>query len=310
MSTAGARQIDAMIVGAQKAGTSSLAQYMRQHPDLCTHPRPELSYFVDDPDFRLGYAANFRRNFSHCPADAIIFGKSATLMTREEYVDRLFACNPAMRVIVVLRNPVDRAYSAYWWARRKGLEDEPSFEAALRETARGRNDDIVRLRSTSYLAAGEYASQVATLFERFGRSQVQVHLFDDLRSDARAVCLSVFRFLDVDPFEPDVSGRENEASRARSTRIARALTARHPLKRAVRRVLPPRLADDLRVRLERMNAVPFRHPPMDEATRSQLIAHFVPHNEELGRLIDRDLTAWNASPATQAVDASAPVDAR
>ena len=297
----GQRPINAMIAGAQKAGTSSLKAYMAQHPDICTHPRPELSYFVDDPDYLLGYESNFRRNFAGCPPEALLIGKSATAMTQPEYVGRMHASNPAMKIIVILRNPVERAYSAYWWARRTGLEDQPTFEEALRAEPEWA-DNLVKMRSRAYVSAGEYARQLAELFERFGRDQVQVLLFDDLRADAASVCRDVFAFVGVRPFAPDVRRKRNRASRARSLRLARVLAAQHPMKRALRQMLPSRMGDGLRTLAERWNAVDVQQPAMREDTRRALLAHFAPHNEALELLIDRDLTVWGAPPPVDLFD--------
>jgi len=290
------RPIDAMIVGAQKAGTSSLAYYLGQHPDVCSHSRLELSYFVDERDYGLGYPENYERYFGHCAADAKLLGKSVTVMTEPRLVDRMRDHNADLRLLVILRNPVDRAYSAYWWARRKGYETLPTFEEALDADPGRHRGNVVKVRSTSYRPFGHYAPQMAALFDRFGRDQVRVELFEDLQGDTQGVCARAFAHIGVDPeFAPDVSARRNTSSLPRSSRLAQLLSAQHPLKRGLRRMLPKGMAEAWKRRAERWNRVPFVQPPMNPATRAALVEHFQPLNDDLADLIGRDLSAWNVA---------------
>lgn len=298
MSEVGTRSIDAMIVGAQKAGTTSLARYLAQHPDICSHERLELSYFVDEHDFRLGYPANFERYFGGCGATPLLLAKSVTVMTEQRLVRRLQDHNPAMRLIAVLRDPVDRAYSAYWWARSVGYESIETFEEALAaDPARHRNDPA-KLRNTSYVAFGEYAGQIEALVQAFGWRQVRVYLYDDLAASPEDVVKDTLRFLEIDPaFVPRVNDLENTAAVPRSVVLARMLSAGHPLKRAIRTALPHGMAEHWKRRVTRWNRVPFTPPPMDPRTRDRLAAHFAPHNRRLAELLNRDLSSWT-NPAS------------
>ena len=289
-----------MIVGAQKAGTSSLAYYLAQHPDICTHERLELSYFVNDVDFRLGYSANFQRYFAHCPSSALLLGKSVTVMTGAEPIRRMHEHNPAMHVIAILRNPIDRAYSAYWWARRMGYETLETFEEAIDADPGRHHGNIVRIRSTSYISFGQYAKQVEMLHDTFDPERVSIHLVDDLHADALATCRRIFDFVGVDVgFVPDVSGRQNAMSLARSSKIARMLCSQSSLKRSIRRAFPRGLAERWKRRAERWNQVSFEPPPMHPETRARLARYYAPLNAELGELIGRDLSHWGSPQGPQ-----------
>jgi hypothetical protein len=292
--------MDAMIAGAQKSGTSSLAYYVGQHPAICTHARLELSYFVSDLDYALGYASNFERYYGHCDADQVLLGKSVTVMTDPALVARMHDHNPAMRLVVVLRNPVERAYSAYWWARRKGYENLDSFEEALDADPARHHGNVVRVRSTSYIPFGHYADQLDFIYRCFPRDQVQVHLFEDLKANAAGACARIFSLLGVDPgFVPDVAARRNTGAMARSSLVARLMTSQFGLKRAIRRTLPTGMAEGWKRSVERWNRVPFRAPPMAAATRERLIRQFEAPNARLAKMINRDLSPWS-SPDPQA----------
>jgi hypothetical protein len=294
MDSGHARPVQALIAGAQKAGTTSLAAYLSEHPDICTHTRDEFSYFVDELDFSNAYADTFARYFAHCPKDAVVLAKSATVMTDPRLIERVKHHNPDTRVIVSLRNPVDRAYSAFWWARRMGYEPIPTFEQALAATPERHDGNVVKIRSTSYVEFGEYARQVADLMAVLGRERVKIVLFDDLRADPQAVLHDLFRFIGVDAtFEASARERRNVAGQARSSAVARFLVAQSPAKRRIRQLMPRGWAEALKRRAQRLNTSSFRPPPMEPATRQRLVAHFVPHNAQLSELLRRDLSHWD-----------------
>lgn len=290
----GPRPIDAFIIGAQKAGTSSLSGYLQQHPAICSRRRKELSYFVNDRDYAAGYAANFQRYFGACPPDTLLLGKSVTVMADRTPIERLWQHNPRMRLLAVLRNPVDRAYSGYWWARQNGYETLPTFEAALDADPARHRGRIVATRLTAYVALGRYADQLAQVLDVFPREQLQVLLLEDLAADAQAVCRRTFEFLGVDPtVHVELRPRENAVAAARSVRLASAMAAPMAWKRAVRRALPGGVGDRLRKGLKDWNAASFSPPPMEPATRARLVQAFAADNVRLAELIGRDLSAWS-----------------
>jgi hypothetical protein len=287
------RALDLVIVGAQKAGTTSLKEYLGQHPEVSTHREREMTYFVSDREFAEGYAAAFERYFPAVDgATRCLLAKSVGIMFHPPALERLAAHDRAVKAIAVLRNPVDRAYSAFWFCRRLGWEKEESFEAGLAaEPARAITPDS--FRHTAYVGRGEYASQIERLYARLGRDRVGVILFEDLVANPAEVCRAVFEFAGVAPdFTPDHTPRENRAGDARSPMLARAL-ANEGLKRVIRAALPQRLRRALKERLRALNDAPFMPPPMDPATRARLIATFAPANDRLAGLLGRDLSGWN-----------------
>src|SRR4051794_4695992 len=160
-----------MVVGAQKAGTSTLAHYIEQLPGVSTHKLDlEFTYFVDDERYAKGYDSAFSRYFSDAAPSGLLFAKSAGVMFIEGAVNRLAEHNPQVKVIAMLREPVSRAYSAYWYLRRVGIEDAPTFEEGLaREEQRMRSDPRLHM---AYRARGDYLPQLRRLVDVFGAAQV------------------------------------------------------------------------------------------------------------------------------------------
>lgn len=286
------RPLDLMIGGAQKAATSSLKAYLGQHPQVCTHAEREFTCFINDELHRRGYEAIYPDFFPPAGPEQRLLAKSVGVMHLPEAADRLHAHNPDMTVLFLLRHPVDRAYSAYWFARRKGWEPADTFEAALDAGPERFAGDWVRQRNCAYLERSAYVEPIRRFRDRFGEERVMVFLLDDLKRDAAAVCRSVFEAMGVDPsFEPDLHARRNAAAEAYSPQVARMLASRNPLKRALRRVLPG-VAPRLKKAVQRFNERSFEPPPMAPETRARLIEHFRAHNDELAALLGRDLEHW------------------
>lgn len=197
------------------------------------------------------------------------------------------------KIIIVLRNPVDRAYSQYWNQVRDGVEPL-GFEAALEaETERKRQH---YWHGFLYVETGRYADQVARYLNTFGHSSVRVYLFEDLVRDANAVCRDVFSFLEVDPDHPIKADKVyNPAGPSRSVWLSRffALLVTRKLKEPIKEVVPSPLTPlkrQLGDLLRRINRKPV--PKMKLETRRQLQRAFEDDTLRLERLIGRDLHWW------------------
>ena len=291
--------IRAMLVGAPKAGTTSLYRYAAQHPGLTSHPQRELSYFFSDQEHRRGFDACLAKYYPHAPTDrAIPLAKHVFTMYRPDALDRLKRHNPDAHVFALLRDPVRRAYSSYWYARRRGWDTAKTFERAIQWEAEQTTDNWLADRDRMHLRVGIYHPHIKRLLDTFGPHRVHVFLTDDLGADPGGLCRVIFEAVGVDPgFTPDLSQSHNPASAARSESAARALAgvlkSKGPIKRAVRRLIPHGLACRMRHAMLGLNEKPFTPPPMKDDTRRRLEDYFVPHNQQLAELIDRDLGAWS-----------------
>ena len=293
--------VRAMLVGAPKAGTTSLYRYAVQHPGIASHKQRELTYFFSDDEYGRGYDACRDKYLPDpIPADAVFLAKLVFTMYSPDAVSRLKAHNPGAHVIALLRDPVRRAYSSYWYARRRGWDSAKSFDDAIRwewdqpVPSDGWLDDRDRL----HLHVGVYHPHIQRLRETFGVNRVHVFLTDDLAQDAAGLCRGIYEVLGAESgFVPDLSHQHNLAVAARSEVLARtmagALKSKGPVRRTVRRFIPHGLARRARHTLLRLNEKPFTPPPMPDDTRRRLIDYFAPHNEALGQMIGRDLSAWS-----------------
>lgn len=284
------------ILGAAKSGTTTLANLLRQHPDVFIPRLKEPEYFSHDPYYCNGFDWYLRTFYRDAGPRAAVGDATPHYLLYEKVARRIRRDIPPAghRFIVLLRDPVKRAYSWYWNLVGEGVEPLP-FEAALdaepeRLEAPGWIEDG-RSRF-AYVAGGMYGRQLAAYLEHFPRSAFLVLLTDELR-DPQGVCKRVCDFLSVTPdFRPRDVGRSNAASMPRSRAVQRFLRERWWFKSAGKKLLPKPLRDHLIATLNRANARPFTPPPMRPETERRLRDVFAADVRRLMDLAGQDLSAW------------------
>lgn len=307
-------KVQLMIVGAQKAGTSSLLRYLAQHPDIHTHAQPEMTFFLQDREYARGYEWAFAKYFAGKNTHADIenqhlIAKNVMVMHSPEVMQRIYEHNPEIHLVVLLREPVARAYSAYWWARRRGWENIKTYEEALAAEEARLNEDWFKWRQCAYQYNGIYYPHVKNLITQFGASRVHCILTDDLKDNAEAVCQQLFDRMGVSAdFSPTIGERHNQATLPRSEKFnflfTQFLASHNPLRRVIRKLLPDATAYKLRKAVLDWNDKPKENtdsgkhlskntpPPINPRTHERQMAYFQPFNKQLAELLGRDLSAW------------------
>lgn len=292
--------IDLVVIGAQKSGTSSLMTYLSQHPQIATHRSNEIGFFVNDEIYQQGYEWTYQSHFAHNKIPSaerrIICAKNVWIMTQETALLRLQKHNPKAQLVVILRNPIDRAYSSFWYARRSGWEDKKDFESAIFADPQRLENNISRYLNCQYLEAGKYVVFLDLIQRYFSSDQLHVYLFEELKTDPNRICQEIFGlFPGLSNFEPDVSNVRNKAARSRSQLISQAMNQRgkyKQLKQLVKFVAPSSVIAKGRAALKSWNEVQFTPPPMEPQLRARLASYFQPYNEALGRYLKKDLSNW------------------
>jgi hypothetical protein len=288
--------LDIMIIGAQKAGTSTLLSHLQWAPGVARVHSSEFAYFADDGEYQRGGRAAIQKYFGgDVSGDALKIGKLAGLLTSPPAISRLLADSPGVQLVAVLRNPVDRAYSAYWFAKRMGFEPARSFSEAIDRELSGGTLQMPRQDFREYVRRGEYAVHLERLFGEVDPRQVHVYLFEDLCADAQRLANDILKpFGRAIPAGASPPARVNTSARARSERLARLTAWRSSrVRRLLASVLSPSIRRPIRRALIRYNEIPSQPPPMDDEIRARLAAYYEPHNRRLETLIDRDLTGWD-----------------
>lgn len=290
------KKIDFMIIGVQKAATTSLAYYLSQHPNICKHKSEEMPYFTLEDEYKLGYKVNFQRYFNHYEDNNKVLAKSVTVIQDIEIIKRVYQHNPKMKIILVLRNPVDRAYSAFCYAKRMGWETMDSFEEALRSEGNRNVNDMVVQRITQYKENGNYLKQINNFYKIFPKEQVIIFLQEDLVEDTNKVCQKVFSYFGLDEYRNLNLERINESAVPRFLFISKIFNANHPLKKRIKQSLPlfiQRFIDRSKSNLIKLNETKSKNNQLKLETREFLLNYYSKMNKELESLINRNLSHWD-----------------
>jgi hypothetical protein len=207
-----ARKVDFVIAGTQKGGTSALDVYLREHPQLCMPTSvKEVHYFDDEAHFARGADYTIYHGFFEPRASDRAVGEATPYyMYWEPVAARIHAYNPAMKFVILLRNPATRAYS-HWNMEVKKKRETLSFEEALaREDERLAATPTRQHKRISYVDRGRYSVQLARLRALFPPEQVLVMRSDELRRDPAQALAKVTDFIGVEPLAATPSLSVNE----------------------------------------------------------------------------------------------------
>jgi hypothetical protein len=287
-----------------KCGTTALYYYLRQHPQIYLHPtRKEAQFFCYEGqaprfagpgDERVNaYAITtldaYREMFAGAAGQPMVGEVGTVYIYVPGTAERIRRHVPEARLIAILRNPVERAYSNFVHLVREELEP-------CRELAEAVRREPERIRANwsphwHYVQAGFYQEQVRRYLEVFDRRQIRFYLYDDYLADPVALVQDVFRFLGVDDrVVPDVSLRHNVGGIPRSPALHKLLDTPHPVKRLLRPFLSSERRLALRERVRGLNLR--RPPPLRPEMRQHLIALYRDDVRALGDLLGRDLSGW------------------
>ena len=289
-----------LITGAAKAGTSSLHHYLGQHPQVFMSPIKEPRFFapelytehIKDP-FRGGAKAHRSTPMSieeytdlfAGVTDELAVGESSTeYLYLPQVPERIQRLIPNVKLITILRDPAERAFSAFCYQVRDGCE-RLSFEQAL-VAEEDRVAKYKRWPGWQYRRVGFYYEQVKRYFDRFDRSQIKIYLHEDLGDNSGGIAKDTFDFLEIDDsFTPELTKR-NISAIPKSRTLQNLMIKDNPLKTIVKPLIP----QQLRTALRSQNLS--EKPALSPITRQQLVKDYREDILKLQDLIERDLSTW------------------
>jgi Sulfotransferase domain len=266
---------DFFVIGAPKAGTTALYEALCQHPSIYMPRLKEPQFFTTDQRrWRIKSPVRYLALFSSAAPGQTIGEASTSYLSSPAAATRIQKNAPGAKLIAVLRQPVERFRSSYWYYVVRGWEPAHSLEEAIDNAHRGGD-----FPSRRHLLFGLYHAQLSYWYPLFAPEQFRIYLYEELRSDPQAVLRDLFAFLGVDPHFAAVIPEANVTQAPRSRRLDELM-----------RDLP-RAFDGVR----RLNMV--SPPPMRPETWDLLLDYYRPDIEQLQGLIGRDLSHW-LHPAT------------
>lgn len=293
-----------LVAGVAKAGTTSLAYYLRQHPDIFVAREKESHHFAfpgveprftgpgDDAEMNRLVIPQLDRYldcFTDVRQEKAVGEASVYYVYQPESLERALAFNPEMRFIVVLREPLARAYSAFSHNRRDQWEPVADFASAVAE-------EEARIGAGwsygwHYARVSDYAPQLKSATQIIPPGQLRVILYDDLVERPVATLQELFRFLDVDDsFVCDTSLRLNMSGRPRFTKLNLLLGQSSQLKDLAKRMVPYRVGLSIQQRVRNWN---LRPEEMDEGARSKVEDLFRYDANEITDLTGLDVASWS-----------------
>jgi hypothetical protein len=282
------------IVGAAKAGTTSLYHYLSRHQQVFMSAVKEPHYFsqvAPDPGLRFVYAyrstrdeASYRKLFRAAGKKKAIGEASTSYLWDEETPARIQARVPAAKIVIMLREPVARAHSHYLNDMREGVETRPFLQALKEDYAHARKGwGISRL----YVELGLYAGQVRRYLASFTERNVLVLFFEEFSADTKTALRKVWDFLELEgpaDGQDDYQAVHNAYAAPRSI-ISQAIMGT-PLLRAMGRLLPKAWREFGRDRLLWRRQ---KKPALDPAARDFLREIYEPEHARLAEIVKRSL---------------------
>ena len=271
-----------IIVGAMKAGTTTLHDYLAGIEDVWIAPG-EIRYFSNERNYARGLEW-YERLFDPGAGKLAIGEKSPAYSYLPKVPERIHRCLPGVKLIWIFRDPVARTYSHYWHAATRGKERLTFASAIARERERVRSNILL-----GYMKRSLYAEQVERYLGFFPREQMLFLLFEDLVREPAAVVNRVLDFLCV----PHVLEAPRVARHSNVTRAPRLVSLQWVTRTLLRRHHIAQLVQRVNRRAEP------GYPRLSSEMRDQLAREFQEPNRALARLTGLDLGAWNQPGAPQ-----------
>jgi hypothetical protein len=297
------RYPDFFIIGAAKAGSTALWQALRHHPSLYFPAQKEPNFFAykgGADTFTCPSAVALRANwttdleaylssFAESPTDAKAGEASVSYLALPSTANEIAAAVPDARLIAVLRDPVDRAFSHFQFYRQMEWETFSDFEDAL--VAAPKRIAAGWRHTYDYLAAGLYGRQLDHWLRIFPGDQLLTIFHEDWVQQPQETLAKVCRHLDVTPCVLPIT-RENNTTLVRSRELKLLIDSNNKVRSYARMMLPRSTRSDLGRLLRTINSAP--KPVLGSSTRSRLVTYFRDDIRLLESLTGRELSSWLA----------------
>ncbi|MBZ8179809.1 sulfotransferase family protein [Oscillatoria salina] len=288
-----------LIIGVQKAGTTSIYDYLQAHPQVYMSPIKEINFFQVDWDnadeetkAKKPNGINSWEKYCQLFADArdeLALGEASPnyLFKYQDSAENIHRYLPDVKTIAILRDPVERAYSDYLMHVRDVIGKPKSLV-----------EQAQQVPITSFtIRKGFYYEQLKYFFDKFNREQIRVYLYDELVKNPVEMMQDMYRFIGVDDtFVPDTSSKKQVAQVPKSTTVNQLLRGqnwfRSVVSSALKPIIPLEVRQKIRSKLIKMNSAEKKAMPLLPAERQILRELYREDILKLQDLIQKDLSKW------------------
>ena len=288
------RKIDLMIVGAQKAGTTSLNNYLSEHPQILGHAsiQKEFAYFRDDSIFEKGFDLEFNKAFEkkEISEDSKIVAKNVAIYNNEESIKRLCEHNKDCKIVFIVREPVSRTYSSYSMEVFNGWMDR-KFED-LKEVII--NNQINDSMYKYFIEPSLYANHIKLIYKYFSKNQVRIYSFNEFKSNPEKVCSDIYEWLDVSSgYVPSIETTHNATKQPKSKFFAKLILSMRKkdnvLKKIVKTILPYSMFSKMGSFIVESNKSNKNVEKVSDEMKEFLSNYFEPYNKEFNELTNSSI---------------------
>jgi hypothetical protein len=285
------------ILGAAKAGTTTLYEHLNSHPEIYLSEVKEPQFFCHEDLYKKGMQYYLDRFFSGSRPYALRGEATPHYLYYEKVAQRISKELSGIdtKFIVILRDPVQRAYSLYWNMVSEGVETLPFEEAIKAEKSRSESSDAEYRCAIEhqYVDSGMYARQIRNYYKYFDPEQFLILFFEDLKSNPSQIIREIFHFLGVNE-EADIQAgvTRNPAGIPRWRMMHNLLRQPNPVKKALGHLIPDRVKYMLVTKLLSLNKKSFQYPPIDPKLELQIRREFINDILDLESLTGRRLANW------------------
>lgn len=281
-----------LVIGAQKAASTSIYYQLKIHDDVFMSETKEINFFDYEYNFRRGlkYYSSY---FQGWKGEKVIGEATPEYLHEQNVPERIHKFLPNVKLLVCLRDPIDRAYSAYLMQLAKGSEPPwRCFEEAI-------------YNSSQYLEYGLYHKHLQRYLRYFSLERIHVSLYDDLKNNPQQVYNSICDFLEIDRIDlKEVTISRSNLGGVPKTRLIHNIlnllyrTRNHVRESPAGWLVSNRFVDTtsrkVRNRVASWNRVKGEYPKLSLEVRQRLLPLIQDDNDALARLIKRDLSSWNS----------------
>ena len=193
-------RLDFILAGAQKSGTTALHYFLSRHPDINMGDQQEIHFFDDDAMFlpQVDYE-QLHKHYSLLAPSTVAGDCTPSYLYYEPAAERIWKYNPKIKLLILLRNPVDRAFAHWNMQRFRGREPLDFFDAVREEQARIAGAPPAEARRFAYIDRGFYGRQLARFIRFFPPKQLKIVKFEDFTGKQLETLACIFSFLGRKP---------------------------------------------------------------------------------------------------------------
>ncbi len=284
-----------LCIGAQKSGTTTLHDILIQHPDIYLPKIKETHFFDLDDNFNQGvkwWIDTYYKKFNN---EKIIGDFTPEYLFYDEIPEKIYnILGDQVKFLIILRNPVDRAYSHYLMSVNRGFESLSFFDAIQQENKRISNGPFER-NHLSYLSRGYYSKQIKRYINLFPKENIHFCLFEnDLLNNRKDTIDKILEFLRLEIRSLNIYIKRNEAFQRKFKFLNNILYTDNKLKELVKMFLPmDRVRISLKKNFDLINRKKHINPKLNASLRYEILKkYYLDDIVELETLIARDLSKW------------------